>query len=135
MLNRQFVNPFLIMKLPSIMKTPKYQKFHITPRYYDPIKEDMDQRRENIKRELAAQGKLADDNVLDAPLSNHSHHLRGAFSSRKPSSTRSTSLLQLGLITFLTILCFGYLHYGNNIFYSLLMFIPLYIILRWKKAL
>ena len=31
------------MKLPSIFKTPNYQRFDIKPRYYDPIKEEIEE--------------------------------------------------------------------------------------------
>ena len=29
------------MKLPGLMSKAKYQRFHIEPRYYDPVKEDI----------------------------------------------------------------------------------------------
>jgi len=107
----------------------------MTPRYYDPIREDLDQRREMIKRELAQEGKLVDDDKDRNFHAGQSPQIKGAFSRRKPTSNRSASLLQLTLMTSLVVLCFGYLEYGNNIFYALCFIIPVYAYLRWKKII
>ena len=40
------------MKLPSLFKTPKYRKFDYNPRYYDPVKEEVEERVQRIKREM-----------------------------------------------------------------------------------
>ena len=32
------------MKFPSLIKIPRHQRFHLKPRYYDPIKEDVENR-------------------------------------------------------------------------------------------
>ena len=39
------------MKVPSIVKIPKYKKFDFQPRYYDPVKEELQERVERIKRQ------------------------------------------------------------------------------------
>ena len=43
------------MKLPSFVKLPGHKKFTITPRYYDPIKEEILERTEMIKREMSGE--------------------------------------------------------------------------------
>lgn len=40
------------MKLPSFFKVPKYKSFNISPRYYDPVKEEQKKREERIRAEL-----------------------------------------------------------------------------------
>ena len=40
------------MKLPSIVRVSKPRRFDITPRHYDPIKEEIEQRTLAIKKEL-----------------------------------------------------------------------------------
>lgn len=45
------------MKLPSLVKIPKYKRFEFRPRYYDPVKEELEERVEKIKREHNIDGK------------------------------------------------------------------------------
>jgi len=42
------------MKLPSISKIPKFKRFDYQPRYYDPAKEELQERVERITREHEA---------------------------------------------------------------------------------
>jgi len=37
------------MKLPSIIRVPKHQRFNYEPRHFDPIKEEMKEREERIR--------------------------------------------------------------------------------------
>ena len=46
------------MKLPSIFKTASHQRFAIKPRYYDPIKEEIEERTSRIKKELEQEGLI-----------------------------------------------------------------------------
>ena len=43
------------MKLPSFVRLPGHKKFNITPRYYDPIKEEIVERTEMIRREMSGE--------------------------------------------------------------------------------
>ena len=45
------------MKFPSIFRTASPSRFDIKPRYYDPVKEELDQRESRIKKQLEAEGK------------------------------------------------------------------------------
>ncbi len=45
------------MKIPSIIKIPRHQRFHIEPRYYDPVKEEIEQREKLIIAEINAEKK------------------------------------------------------------------------------
>ena len=57
------------MKLPSIFKTASHQRFSIKPRYYDPIKEEIEERTSRIKKELEQEGLLEpeEDSSSEAP--------------------------------------------------------------------
>ncbi|MCG8476366.1 MAG: hypothetical protein MI784_12940 [Cytophagales bacterium] len=45
------------MRLPSFIKLPRHSRFEIEPRHYDPIKEEIEERTEKIKRELELRKK------------------------------------------------------------------------------
>lgn len=45
------------MKIPSLIKIPQHQRFHIEPRYYDPIKEEVENRERLIIAEINAKKK------------------------------------------------------------------------------
>ena len=95
------------MKLPSIIKIPSYQKFNYEPRFYDPIKEDIDQRTARVKRRIAADKK--------AGLYTGAR-LEGAFARRIPHE-RYSSLIRLtvGIILFSGVV--GFLYFGNVAIY------------------
>lgn len=40
------------MKIPSLFRLPQHKRFNYIPRYYDPVKEDIANRTERIKKEL-----------------------------------------------------------------------------------
>lgn len=110
------------MKFPSLFRTPKPQRFHVTPRYYDPVKEDIELRTSRIKGEISRENK-----------SDYRSNIVGAFT-RKSQERQKTSLIQLGLITVFLTISFGYLYYGNDVFYLFLIFIPFYLYFRLKKT-
>jgi hypothetical protein len=45
------------MKIPSLIKTPNHQRFYIKPRYYDPVKEDVENRERLIIAEIESEKK------------------------------------------------------------------------------
>lgn len=47
------------MKLPSLVKLPKYKRFEFRPRYYDEEREELLQRVEDLKIKYAKEGKEA----------------------------------------------------------------------------
>ena len=110
------------MKVPSLFRLPKYQRFEVQPRYYDPIKEDLDKRTERIRQEmnLKRQGKRVES-------------IRDAFQTRK-SANRSADLFQVLMIIIIAVALGGFIMYGADILYALLLLLPLYIILRRKRS-
>src|SRR5690554_5824267 len=109
------------MKIPSIARIPKHQKFNYAPRFYDPIKEDIAQRREIIKRGL-------DKNL---PL-DHQSAIQNAFSRRR-TANKKANLTQLLMIILLLATFFGYIYYGNLVLYLALAFVSVYLLVRKKK--
>jgi hypothetical protein len=110
------------MKVPSLFRLPKYQKFEIQPRHYDPVKEDIENRTARIKQELrlAREGKEVES-------------IRDAFKTRR-NSNKSADLFQLLMIVIIAVSVGGYIFWGANVYFALLLLVPLYIILRRKKS-
>jgi len=113
------------MKLSPLTRLPKHKHFGYTPRYYDPIKEEVQERTRRIQQEL--QGSSSDD---------YESSIAGSFSrkSRNVSQgfTYSSSLLQLFIAIVLFGTFVGYLFYGNLIFYVLLLGVPVYLFLKFR---
>ena len=110
------------MKLPSLFRTPRHQRFSITPRYYDPIKEDIDNRTSRIRKEL----EISKEGKTIQPSS-----MPGSFS-RRLKENKKTSIVQLLLIIFFITASVGYLQFGNDILYLFLIIIPVYLYFRLK---
>jgi hypothetical protein len=109
------------MRFPTLFRTPRHQQFHIEPRYYDPIKEQIKERTERIKKEM--------DGELDE---NYTSQI--SFKKRSVKKTPASSLLQLSIAVVLIILTFGWLEFGNLVFeYALYLIIPVYLIYRLRK--
>ena len=109
------------MKIPSLSRMPKYKRFKFEPRYYDPIKEDIQNRTERIKGEL---------NVTS--VQNHREHIKSAFRNRARRE-KSSDFMQLLLIVIMLGTFAGWLIYCNIALYVFLVVFPLYIYLRTRK--
>lgn len=112
------------MKFPSIFRTSSPMRYDIKPRYYDPVKEEIEQRTSRIKKELENEGLLkagAEENI-------HSYGtgIRGSFSQYKGIKQRDTSLfnstamIRTLLFLAMVVLAFGYIYIGPDIFTYLL---------------
>lgn len=113
------------MKFPSIIRLPKHRTFNFSNRYFDPIKDELDERTERIKREIAVEQKSGTD-------TGESFRASIKFE-RKQASVRSASTLQLIIAAALACICFGWLYYGNDIFYAGFIIFPIYIYYRFKN--
>ncbi len=108
------------MRFPSLFRLPQSQRFHIQPRYYDPVKEEIKERTERIKREMQTGEK--------------SDYTPGNISfERKTRSTPSASFLQLVIAAILGTLLVGWFYYGNDVFYLLWLAVPVYIYFRFIR--
>ncbi|HCX23447.1 MAG: hypothetical protein CMB80_08730 [Flammeovirgaceae bacterium] len=108
------------MKFPSIVKTARYRRFEMEPRYYDPIKEEIEERTERLKREMTGE---YDGQYTGARIS----------FDRKTRKTASTSMMQLVIAAILGAGVIGWLYLGNDIFYALWAVVPFYLYFRLRK--
>ncbi len=109
------------MKVPSIFRLPKYQRFEIQPRYYDPVKEDIEKRTDRIRKEIRNQKE-----------GHSSESIREAYKAKR-GSNQSADLFQFLMIIIVGVSIGGYLMYGANVYFALFLLIPLYIILRRRR--
>lgn len=109
------------MRFPSFIKVSKYRRFDMEPRYYDPIKEEIEERTARIRQEMkAGEG--------------HPDHVPGRISfERKTASIPNSSFLQLLIAAVLGTTVIGWLYFGNQIFYSLWLAVPVYLYFRLRK--
>ena len=116
------------MKVPSLFRIPKYQQYKIVPRYYDPIKEDIEQRTAQIKNELDSKG--------DSDLSNRTSRLAGAFTKRGAQSKGgSATFMQLIIMMLLAFLVFGYIYFGNLALYIFAALSSVLLYLKIKRKI
>ena len=111
------------MKIPSLTKLPNHRRFHIEPRYYDPVKEDIEERTSRIEQEIRQVGSVN---------SGHRSSLEGAFS-RRNDQAKNTNILQFVIMALLSIVIFGYIYYGNAVLYVLVLAAPVYFLVRLKR--
>lgn len=111
------------MKFPSLTKIPRYQRFNIEPRYYDPVKEDIERRTSLIESELKANAS-----------NDYKTSIAGSFSQQRNKESANASLLQVFIVIFLLGTVFGFIFYGNNVFYGYILLIPVYFYYKRRKA-
>lgn len=117
------------MKLPSLFRTAQPMRFDIKPRFYDPVKEEIEQRTARIKKELQMEGKLPYEEGYDPENDSfRGSTIRGAFTQGSPikgkTSTKfsNTGFLRLLIFLVLMVLVFGYVYYGPDAVYYMLYF-------------
>lgn len=116
------------MRFQFLFKLPKYKRFNFEPRHYDPAKEEMEERKARIRFELERErrtGSSTDENGS----------LQRGFMRRqeRPSVSNSVGITRLFLILVMTGLTFGWLEWGNVVFYPLAVIVGLYIFLRVRS--
>ncbi len=112
------------MKFPSLLKTPRHQRFHIEPRYYDPVKEEIEQRTALIKKEM--ENRKASGEPDDS-----SSRIRGAFI-RKRAKAKGVNLMQGAILLLLVGGLTGYWYFGNIALYVFFMVSSLLLYLKIK---
>lgn len=112
------------MKFPSLVKLPKYKKFNFEPRYYDPVKEEIDMRSQKIKLDMEAQRRAGTDDRAQFKA-----ELEQVLN-RRATEDRNSTIMQAVFVLLLLLIFTGYLFYGNNVIYGALILVPLYILYR-----
>lgn len=114
------------MKFPSIFRISQPQRFQITPRHYDPVKEEIHQRTERIRRELQQEGLLDSDEDNENPGYRSGSSIRGAFTKGSPIKKTPSSIFESAGIIRLIIMVLliggfgGYIYVGPDFLYYLL---------------
>ncbi|RPA67369.1 hypothetical protein EF405_15985 [Cyclobacteriaceae bacterium YHN15] len=131
------------MKFPQIFRTAQPMRFDIKPRYYDPVKEEIEQRTARIKKELQADGKLPVEDGDEEGLSYYSSSIRGSFTGGSPikgrtsSALHSAGMIRLVIFVLLIVSLFGYIYYGPEAIYILLYIVAgislLFVFFRLKR--
>ena len=118
------------MKVPSIFRIPRHQRFQYIPRYYDEVKEDLEKRTARIRREVEREGETERS-------TDHRSRISGGFSRYHESrrQDRNTSLMQLIMVLVLFGAFTGYLFYGSIVLYALLLIFPVYIYFKVKRII
>ena len=83
------------MNFPSIFRVNRPSRFNISPRHYDPVKEEIKRRTENIKRDLERTGELSpeEEALLESRVSGRTSSIRGAFTSGSPIKKQPTKII------------------------------------------
>lgn len=109
------------MKFPFLIRTNKFSRFHYEPRYYDPVKEEIEGK---LK---AARARKNNPDQIDR----HASSISAAFRKRERKSSQ-TSVVQLLIAVAMLSTALGWWFYGNDIFYIFLFLSPLYFYFRLK---
>ena len=96
------------------------RQFQITPRHYDPIKEEIEERTKRIKDELRAEGLLREDGERKEEVPReHGSSIRGSFtrgggrrSGHSLASRNNTGMLRLIILLILVGTLGGYIYLG-----------------------
>ena len=104
------------MKFPTFIKVQKYKRFEIAPRYYDPIKEEIEQRTARIAREMEGE----DMTYVPSKI----------LFERKVTSGANAGFLQMAIAALLGLLVVGWLYHGNTVFYLFWLAVPVYLYVR-----
>ncbi|MEL7147041.1 MAG: hypothetical protein AAFO69_11780, partial [Bacteroidota bacterium] len=111
-------------------RLPRHKSFDYAPRHYDPIKEEIEERTDRIRKELQAEG------VIDSPEGENEERRRHAANisfRRTTSSDNNASLIRLLIAVVLGSLAVGWLYYGDKVLYALVLVLPAYVYFRFKN--
>lgn len=114
------------MKIPSLIKIPKHQRFHIKPRHYDPIKDEVENRERLIIAEINAEKKKG----TYVPGT----RIATAFD-RGVTKKDNSSILRFLFVILLLGGTVGYLYFGLMAVYGVFgIGVLIYIIARLKRS-
>ncbi|MEH0157789.1 hypothetical protein V6R21_27110 [Limibacter armeniacum] len=85
-------------KFPSIFKIPNYRRFDYEPRYYDPVKERIEEREKLIKAQMEGNQDLSMEGIRQ----------RISFSNNRSRSQSRTSVwMRLAIVLMLSFLVYA----------------------------
>ncbi len=122
------------MKIVSLFtKSAGYKRFSYEPRFYDQKAEERKEREGRIRQEIGLESGQPGIETTD-----HRKRMTGSFHSalrrtKSSDQSRSSTLIRLGVFLFLSLFLIGFMTWGKVALYSLLLFVPAYAYLRFKK--
>jgi len=116
-------------------KIPNYKRFGYTPRHFDPLEEERKEREERIRQELDQEERKK---LEDETLHSHRSRIAGSFKTAKKTATvqrdPTANTLRLVVLLIVTVGLIAFIQYGKIAIYGvLLVFIPLYLYLKYRK--
>ena len=105
-------------KFPSLFRIPRHSRFNYEPRYYDPVREEIEHRTSRIRKEIER------DRGIDMRTS-----MRENFA-RRSRASRTAGMGQIFIFAILAGGVVGWLFYGDIVFYLMLIVLPAYIYFR-----
>ena len=100
------------MRFPSLLNTPSNRRFSIQPRYYDPVKEDIEIRTDRIKRTFHLK-KM--EEAGENP--EHESRIQGSFGRNAYYKQHGTGILRFIILVLLAATAVGYFYVGNIALY------------------
>jgi hypothetical protein len=127
------------MKLPSLFRTASNVRYDIKPRYYDPVKEEIEQRTARIKKELESDGLLEESEFeFRSNLKGSFAQSRGIKEKLDTKTIASTGLIRTFIFLLLMGSVFGYLYLGPVVFnyflYIAIFALGIYFLKRLKPS-
>ncbi len=122
------------MKFISLFtKTPSHKQFRYKPRYWDEEEEKRKEREERIRKEIERERGLQPEGDRD-----YRSRISGSFQaarrrSDKPKEELNRVLIRSGALLFLVLFLMAFLQWGKDALYGLIVFIPLYFYMRFKR--
>lgn len=107
------------MRFLSPFRVPKYQRFEIKPRYYDPVKEELAIRQKRI-RQIEENGE-------------EDYQYASIKFTRKTHANSGAGFIRLLIAAVLGAAILGWLYYGNWALYAIGLLIPLYLLIRLRS--
>lgn len=118
------------MKFPSLLKTPSHRRFSIQPRYYDPVKEEIEIRIDRIKRTM----KIKELEKREGNINSNSS-IYGSFNRNSYYKNQGTGKLRFAILIGLTGTIGGYFFLGNIALYVVMgLAIIIYLIRKFRKS-
>src|SRR5688572_25798186 len=120
------------MKFPSLFgRTPSHHRFEYKPRYWDPQKEEREERDRRIREELATEKKE------DAASGDYRSRIKGSFHKAmrrsKPAAETSAILIRFAVMLFITLFLIAYLTWGYPAIYALFLALPVWVYFRFIR--
>ena len=115
-------------KIPSIFRTAKHNRFNYEPRYYDPIKEELEERESRIRTELNMESRGRKG------INSGGNSLRGAFQRNRRSTSGGVGMLRAVILLALVDITFYILTGDKRSLYLLLIIPVIYAGIRFLKS-